>query len=205
MPKVTEAHLEARRRQILEAACSCLSRKGFHQTTIRDICRESGLSAGAIYGYFKSKDEILEALADMGRENTSALLDSMMIEGPASDVLAHLLSEMISVMDSEDSQMGVRVDVRLWGEALSTPRIQELFLEALPNTAAPFVDLVRQGQEAGELAAGLDPEKVARVFIALCLGIQVQKALDPETSLAGCSEVISALVTGAFRSEGSTE
>ena len=48
MPKVTEAHLEARRQQVLDPAFACFARQGFHQTTMDDICREAGLSAGAL-------------------------------------------------------------------------------------------------------------------------------------------------------------
>ena len=47
MPEVTEAHLEARRQQIINAAFACFSRNGFHQTTIQDICQEALLSLGA--------------------------------------------------------------------------------------------------------------------------------------------------------------
>src|ERR687892_1283375 len=63
MPKVTEEHLAARRRQILDAALVCFSRRGFHQTSMQAIFEESGLSPGAVYRYFKSKEEIVEAIA----------------------------------------------------------------------------------------------------------------------------------------------
>ena len=42
MPKVTEEHVAARRRQILSAALSCFAREGFHRTTMQDIFREAG-------------------------------------------------------------------------------------------------------------------------------------------------------------------
>src|SRR5512141_1828028 len=61
MPKVTEEYADTRRRQIIDAAYRCFARKGFHQTTMRDIYAETGLSAGAVYNYFKSKEEIIEA------------------------------------------------------------------------------------------------------------------------------------------------
>ena len=61
MPKVTEAHLEARRQQRLEAAESCFSRQGFHQTTMQANCGEAGLSPGAVYRYFSSEEEISAA------------------------------------------------------------------------------------------------------------------------------------------------
>ena len=56
MPKVSDAHVEARRQQILEAASACFARQGFHQTSVQDICKEAGLSAGAVYRYFPGKE-----------------------------------------------------------------------------------------------------------------------------------------------------
>ena len=62
MPKVSAAHLEARRRGILKAAFRCFVRNGLHTTTVRDICRAANLSPGAVYRYFPSKQAIIEAL-----------------------------------------------------------------------------------------------------------------------------------------------
>ncbi|MGO4534355.1 TetR/AcrR family transcriptional regulator [Leifsonia sp. 2MCAF36] len=61
MPKVTEEHRTARRRQITDAALRCFARTGFQQTSMADIIAESGLSAGAIYGHYKSKEDLVEA------------------------------------------------------------------------------------------------------------------------------------------------
>ena len=62
MPKVTAAHRESRREQILIAAWKCFSRNGFHSTSMADVIAEAGLSAGAVYLYFRSKDEIIVAV-----------------------------------------------------------------------------------------------------------------------------------------------
>ena len=64
MPKVSDEHRAARRKQIVDAGRHCVADQGFHKTTMSDVIRESGLSAGAVYGYFRSKDEILAAIAD---------------------------------------------------------------------------------------------------------------------------------------------
>jgi len=201
MGKVTQAHVAARRQQILEAACACFGRRGYHRTTVRDICRQAKLSPGAVYGYFKSKEEILEGLASLGRENTRSLLEAARTEESAVAVLAQLLETAVGHLNTAQNQESIRLDVRLWGEALDVPRIRKLFLAALPSTCAPFAGIVREGQERGDLPAELDPSSVARVCVALCLGLQAQKALDPGADLAGCSRVISALFTGAFTSQ----
>jgi len=65
VPKVSEEHADARRQQIIDAAYRCFARKGFHQATMRDIYEEAGLSPGAVYHYFDSKDEIIRASKSM--------------------------------------------------------------------------------------------------------------------------------------------
>jgi len=49
---------EERKQQILQAAMTCFARTGYHKTTMDDIVKESGLSKGALYWYFKSKKEL---------------------------------------------------------------------------------------------------------------------------------------------------
>ena len=67
MARVTAAHVEARTNQIILAAWECFARKGYHQTTMADIAGEAGLSAGAIYRYFASKEAVLKAISEIGR------------------------------------------------------------------------------------------------------------------------------------------
>jgi AcrR family transcriptional regulator len=64
MPKISQAHRDARRQQILDAAIACFSRDGFHATTTADIVREAGVSQGVLYLYFATKDDIIVALGD---------------------------------------------------------------------------------------------------------------------------------------------
>ena len=64
MPKVTEQYRDARRGQILDAARRCFLRDGFHETSMHDLFAEVGLSSGAVYRYFASKDELIIAMLE---------------------------------------------------------------------------------------------------------------------------------------------
>ena len=55
MPRITAEHEQAVRDRIVRAALAVFGEHGFHRATMQDIVRESGLSVGAIYTYFKSK------------------------------------------------------------------------------------------------------------------------------------------------------
>lgn len=193
MPKVSKAHVEARRMQILGAFCSCLAEKGFHQTTIRDICREAGLSTGAVYGQFASKDEMLEALAELGRSSTRGLFEEARTDQGAVHSLIGMVNAAIEHLESEAGPTSARLDLRLWGEGLHTPSIHTLFTEAFESSTAPFVEIVHDGQERLEIDESFDAEAVATTLTALCLGFTALKALRADTSLRPCAEVVARL------------
>src|SRR5512139_1067077 len=77
MPKVTEEHRLARREQILAAASRCVAREGFHKTTMADVIREADLSAGAVYGYFRGKSDIIRAIAERSIGSVATLLHGL--------------------------------------------------------------------------------------------------------------------------------
>ncbi len=53
---------EARRQQILDAACDCVRQAGFHGASMADIAKAAGLSVGQIYRYFENKEAIIAAI-----------------------------------------------------------------------------------------------------------------------------------------------
>ena len=61
MPRITEERREARRQQILDAARACMLERGLEAVSMEMIIARSGMSTGAVYRYFKGKDEIIEA------------------------------------------------------------------------------------------------------------------------------------------------
>ena len=61
MPKISAEKRTERRGQILNAAWRCFQREGLHVTTMNEIIRASGLSAGAVYSYFENKEDLILA------------------------------------------------------------------------------------------------------------------------------------------------
>jgi AcrR family transcriptional regulator len=154
VPKVTEEHREARRRQILDAALVCFSRDGFHQTPMQAIFEEAGLSPGAVYRYFKGKDEIVAAIASETLAGFAAAVQSGPPGGP--DVVLGRLLDAIDAVELRDQRL--RLALQVWSEAMFNPRLAQFVrgaLEALQE---------RMG-EPGQ----------ARVLIALAQGSVVQR------------------------------
>ena len=68
MPKISDEAKEQRRDKILQAALECFSTKGYYASTVDDIVKSCGLSKGAVYNYFKGKEEIFLSLLEQRSE-----------------------------------------------------------------------------------------------------------------------------------------
>lgn len=196
MPKVSEAHLEARKQQILDAAASCFSRRGFHQATMQDICREAELSPGAVYRYFTSKEEIIAAMVNERRREGVAMIEAVRRE--RKDTLA-VLDELAEVFFSklEDTQ-GCAVDVELWAEAQSNEHVREMVDFDMCDTAAAFTDIIQVAQRRGEVNPDLDANAVARVLNSFFLGLVLQKSINPNVEVWPYVSVIKSMMGGGF-------
>src|SRR6266487_1797314 len=64
MPRVSQDHLDARRRQILDGARTCFARFGYEGATVRRLEEATGLSRGAIFHHFRDKDSLFLAVAE---------------------------------------------------------------------------------------------------------------------------------------------
>jgi TetR/AcrR family transcriptional regulator, transcriptional repressor of aconitase len=171
MPKVSDAHLAARRDQILAAAARCFSRDGFHRTSMQDIVRESGISAGLVYRYFAGKDDMIIAIVTDWHDKRQALLDVTPADpGDLGDLAASYLGLLRSIgepANRDDLLLGIQV----WAEAVRSPRIRELVRRGVDIPRANAAGLLRGSTE-------LDPDALARILIAIYQGLMVQTAWD---------------------------
>ena len=115
MPRVSDDHLAARRQQIVSAALRCFARDGFHATSVRDVVRESGLSAGAVYSYFPSKEELVAAAVEPILDQLTAALDDALgaAEPPAPTAVKTPVAigsgGAVSTVDFDASRAGLEI------------------------------------------------------------------------------------------------
>ena len=97
MPKISDERRAERRAQILDGAWSCFQRQGLHATTMDDIIRASRLSAGAVYSYFPSKEELILAAVTTSLGNLRALVEPVFEVRPLPDPEA-LVGEVAAII-----------------------------------------------------------------------------------------------------------
>ena len=196
MPKISAGRRESRRRQILESALACFSEDGFHQTGMADIVRRSGMSHGAVYGYFQSKDDIIEALAD-DRHQSEAVLNSVaqQMADPVEGLRALVRAYANGLVDPTGSQRR-RVAVHGWAEALRNPRVHARIVEGIAIPRSLIAGLVERAQRTGRLSADLSAEAVARCFVALFQGFVLQVVWGEDIDADSCVAALDRMLQG---------
>ncbi len=175
MPKVKPETLAARRDEILEAAEACFARQGFHQTTIQDVIRESGLSTGCIYTHFASKEDLIQAIGERRHARDSALFAVKGAESHPLEGLRAIARAFVSDLQKEQGLRSRRVALQLWTEALRNEVIHDQVTSGIRKPIAGIVELLRQGQRLGIIDGTINPRGVARTVVAMFQGMVLQR------------------------------
>lgn len=164
MPRVSQDHLDARRRQILDGARACFARHGYEGATVRRLEEATGLSRGAIFHHFRDKESLFLALAEDEAHR--------MAEVVARHGLVQVMRDLLSTQDGQPNHedpadwLGTRLEV---SRRLRTdPEFRARWAERSQElTAATKQRLLRQ-KEAGKLRDDIDVD-VLTAFLELVL------------------------------------
>jgi AcrR family transcriptional regulator len=183
MPKLSPDTRELRRAHILRGALRAFARTGFAATTIDDVAREAGVSKGAPYIYFPSKEALFRALYEwwdcgLGERVNSALANLSAEErrSPRHTLAAVLCAIGDQVMVEPDA---CRVLLEAQAQAHYLPGIAETVLASQTRSLASLEQLIRAGVAAGEWPANTDPKLQARLLLAGLYGLMDQWHLQP--------------------------
>ena len=183
MPKVTTLYLHARRQQILDAAVACFARRGFHESTMLDICKEAELSPGAIYRYFASKDAIIEVSCSDAQKTISSLFDNTDPDSTAINNIEILIDRFFGALTESNALTNTRFAIQLWAEALRSPRIATIMLPVISSFRSGIESIIEQGKRQGSINPQADATGFARLLQAAYEGIRLQGAVDPDVNL----------------------
>ena len=169
---------EERRQQIMEAALTCFSRKGFHRTTMDDIVAESGLSKGTLYWYFEGKDDLFMSLVksfflEMGSE-FEAILEQ---PGSASDKLRAIARGFTEMFLGTEEFFNVFLE--FWIQSALNEKFNQLIVGVLVQYRRLLVEIIAEGVKAGEFEA-VDSTQLALATMAVYDGLAFYAMLMPD-------------------------
>jgi AcrR family transcriptional regulator len=191
MPKVTQQHRDARREQILAAARRCFLRDGFHATSMQDLFAEAGLSSGAVYSYFASKDDVIVAIAEENMRGVTELVRTVASQHPGRPAGA-VLADIMDMVHARDTQDGLgKLTVIVWSEALRDPSLAARFTAMVAQIRADLTEVIEQSPQ--DLPAGVPADILAATLICLVPGYLLQLAILGPAAVDGVPGAVRAL------------
>lgn len=199
MPRVTDEHRLARREQILDAAMATFAAQGFQATGMAEVIAASGLSAGAVYRYFSSKDQLIEAIADRVLDEAAGRFERLFAQGeplgPARTVAVAV--ETVTAIAERGPIDVSRLAVQAWGEALRNPAVAAVAERAYRRLRGIFADALRREVAAGSLPATLDVPAAAAALLSLVVGFLLQRLLLGDVEPGSYAAAVAVLLQGA--------
>jgi AcrR family transcriptional regulator len=148
-----------------------------------DIAREAGMSAGAFYRYFPSKEDVILEIAGQAFGVMAGRIGAAGDGRPPAigDIVAAVVGPMggdtITLPSGEvvPTEELARCGVQAWGELLRHESLRRRASAGFDAVRARLAQMLRLGQEGGVVPADLDPDDGARVVIALLPGFILQR------------------------------
>ena len=178
MPKTSTAAKEARRAQILDAAVRCFARTGYYATTIEDVVRETGLSRGALYLYFPSKEALYLAISERWNCSLETAIRARLTPDLAPAEILRVLVEVNGEHVQAESD-ACRVLMEGWNLDSHIPVLAERARKREVRSLSAICQLLQAGINTGELRADMVVEAQARMLMATLHGLMVQWHRQP--------------------------
>lgn len=168
---------QARRQAIVDEALAVFSRTGFHSGSLREIAKRTGLTPAGVMHHFADKEELFAEVLRQRDEKVRAA---------AGDPAEHTLVEQAEkvVAYNQTSRGLTSLYAIVFAEATDPEHpSHEEFAERYRSGAAGAAELLRAGQDAGEIRRDIDPALAARLISAVMDGIQLQWLVDESVDM----------------------
>lgn len=176
---------EETRARLLQAALACFSQAGYDATGVAEICAHAGVSKGAFYHHFPSKQAVFIELLNAWLDGLDAQFSAVRAQSaPVPDMLRQMARAARGIF-ADASQPGftgqagqLPLFLEFWTQATRDPLIWEKTVAPYQRYEAYFAGLVSTGIAEGSLRA-VDPAAAARMIIAAAVGLLLQGLANP--------------------------
>ncbi len=165
------------RRDILAAAYRVFAEKGYAQATIDDVAATGGVSKGAIYHHFASKEELFRALLDDHRHEIEGMRAAIDRAATFSEILRGVVGVWLEHYRSDPLFMPLSLELRV--QATRAPWARAFVADFYSQLRALIAGLLRAGQSAGFVRADLEVDAAATLLFGVLDGPCLQAAIDP--------------------------
>jgi AcrR family transcriptional regulator len=166
------------RNHILEAATHLFSKNGYEATGVAEICQTAGVSKGAFYHHFPTKQAVFLELLNSylnGIETGFNLMRKEVQDVP--QVILQMASLVGSLFQTADIHLPIFLE--FWTQANHDPHIWEAAIAPYRRYQTYFAEMIQEGIDEGSMQP-VDAQLAARVLVSLAVGLLMQSLFDPQ-------------------------
>ena len=168
---------EETRNRILQSALRLFSETGYDATGVAGICGAAGVSKGAFYHHFDTKQAVFLQLLEDWLQQVDADLQTALGEAPTVvDGLLGMAARTRGVFSTADGRLSILLE--FWAQARKDPVVWERTIAPFRRYRDAFAGIIAKGIEEGSLRP-IDADKAAQALMSLAVGIILQGVLDP--------------------------
>jgi AcrR family transcriptional regulator len=168
MPKVVPEYKEEAKSRILEAANKVFAEKGYHEATMDDIAKRLGVSKGAIYLYFPSKEDLFEAMCKTAPQAFKEILySSFRDEANPVQSATQFFDKMLKLSASNPG-----LSFEILSEASRNPTLKRILKQNHAEYEEVLTGFLAEGRKRRIVADNLDIRPLANSLIALWNGLE---------------------------------
>ena len=171
-----------RRKQILEAAAECFVVNGFHQTSMKQICSASGLSAGSVYHYFENKDAIIEGIAEEFDSDSKKFFKTL--DKKKNFIYDFLKASKARFIETQRYVRYGRLVVEIYAESFRNEKVKEIIQDKNKIALNSLVESINNAIQLKQINDSYNPEMLAHTLLALIDGIENRILQYPEIRLS---------------------
>jgi AcrR family transcriptional regulator len=169
---------EETRGRILEAAVKRFASAGYNAASVDDICAEAGVSKGAFYHHFPTKQAIFLALMNGWLAMVDIGLDAAR-KGNVPETLVHMTSLLPGIFAAAEDRLPMFLE--FWLQASRDETVWKAVIAPYRHYQENFARLVEDGISEGSLKS-VDPQIAAQMIVSLAVGLLLQGVLDPQSA-----------------------
>jgi AcrR family transcriptional regulator len=176
MPRVVPEYKEKAKHRIVEVAHKVFSEKGYHDATMDNVAHRLGVSKGALYQYFNSKEDLYRAILDARFRSMIDMLPSTSTGGSFSETCQEFFDSLTSDMS------GLSLGFEVITEASRNPALAKVVRENYSETTKVIRSCLEQWRKDGSLRKDMDMDLVTKGLVAFYDGLMVNLAVGIERS-----------------------